>query len=102
MATLLDLSSGIDGPLFKLEPGLDEDEQENRLFYASDKLRGWITDKLPTLESFFDDQDSCKERNLYEGYRNEVIHFRTTLPLDEPKFIDGTDPNDIISNCDFP
>jgi hypothetical protein len=171
MATLSELARSDEGPLFKLDPGLDEDELENRLIYTSAKLKTWITDTLPALTPFYPDQTvtplqqltdlvatfasgvqlfigndfkpfsrqnphpigggvwylktsdlrvfgwfpvkDCfvgvvaddyrvKIKDLYEGYRGEVIRFRQALPLDEPKFIDGVDPNGVLSNWHFP
>src|SRR6266446_1144006 len=171
MATLLQLATNIDGPLFKLDPVLDADELENRLIYASLKLRDWIQNILPALETFFEELDvspaeqldeliatyasglpltfekqfkpfflklfesvgdgvwylktadlrifgwfakkdssvgvvpdtfeHVKKHNLYQGYRGEVVRFRNALPLDEPKFIPGDDPNAVISNYAF-
>ena len=171
MATLLDLAGAQNGPLFKLDPQLDEDELENRIFYTNEKLRTWILDTLPGLETYHESQTvspqqqfaelvatfasglplyigddfkpfyrntptpigggvwyfktsdlrifgwfparDCfvgvvaddyrvKVKDLYEGYRGEVIRFREAVPLDPPKFIDGVDPNGVLSNWHFP
>ena len=34
---------------------------------------------------------------LYGGYRDSVVRFRDGLPLDDPKFIPGSNPDDVIS-----
>lgn len=39
---------------------------------------------------------------LYGGFRDEVAHYRTQLPLDEPKFVAGEDYRDVISLLYFP
>ncbi len=43
-----------------------------------------------------------KASNLYAGYRGEVVRFRNELALDEPKFVEGDDPNAVVSAFDYP
>ena len=45
---------------------------------------------------------TIKEHNLYRGLANEAVHLRDRLDLDNPKFVAGTDPNDVVSNYTFP
>jgi hypothetical protein len=40
---------------------------------------------------------TVKESNLYHGYRGEVCRERDAINLDEPKFITGNNPDDVIS-----
>src|SRR5579872_4101470 len=49
MATVLDLESK--GDLSKLDPQLDHPKQELRMIHAGPKLRHWIENDLPGLES---------------------------------------------------
>jgi hypothetical protein len=41
-----------------------------------------------------------KFHDLYRGYVGEVVRFRNSLDLAEPKFIPGDDPRAVVSNCD--
>jgi hypothetical protein len=156
--------------MFKLDAGLEPDEQVLRLFYTSPPLRNWIENVLPTIESFHGSEidptgdldalisiyasglplvfgrqfkafhrkafdhvgdgvwylktpdlrifgwfhvrdcfigvvantfEMVKRHNLYQGHRGEVIHFRNQLQLNEPKFIPGENPDDVLSNYDI-
>jgi hypothetical protein len=49
-----------------------------------------------------DDANKIKRHGLYPGYANEVVRYRNTLNLDNPKYVSGDDPNDVVSNYDFP
>jgi hypothetical protein len=49
MATLIELVGR--GELFKLDPVLEDGQQEERLFFASPRLRGWLENVLPMLGS---------------------------------------------------
>jgi hypothetical protein len=169
MATIAELLEW--GQIFKLDPELEDDEQELRLIYTSPQLRTWFENDLPNVPSFFDTEtdpledlvalvatyssglplvfdrqfkafhkrplesigdgvwylktpdlrifgwffardcfigvvantfEMVKKHNLYQGHRGDVIRFRNALPLDEPKFIPGDNPDDVISNYDLP
>lgn len=157
--------------LFKLDPQLEDDEQELRLIYTSPQLKTWFENDLPKVRSFFGTEtdpledfvalsaayasglplvfdrqfkafhkrpfepigdgvwylktpdlrifgwfiardcfvgvvantfELVKKHDLYQGHRGDVIRFRDALPLDEPKFVPGEDPYDVISNYDLP
>jgi hypothetical protein len=49
MATLLDLVSS--GHLVKFDPGLEANELEHRVIFASQKFQAWVTGELPALGS---------------------------------------------------
>jgi hypothetical protein len=49
MATVVELDR--QGKLFKLDPALDDDQQEFRVLYASPRLHKWLGEVLPTLGS---------------------------------------------------
>jgi hypothetical protein len=51
MATAIVLDQ--QGVLHRYDPGLEVDEQELRLLYASDKLRGWLQNELSAIASEF-------------------------------------------------
>jgi hypothetical protein len=42
-----------------------------------------------------------KESRMYHAYREATVRFRDFLDLDNPKFIPGDEPNDVVSNCCF-
>jgi hypothetical protein len=52
MATIQQLCA--QGILHKIDPGLDDDEQEFRLLYASTDVVNFMRDDLPNLPSFHD------------------------------------------------
>jgi hypothetical protein len=39
-----------------------------------------------------------KEFGLYKSHGKAVVDFRNKLPLDEPKFVQGKDPKNVVSN----
>jgi hypothetical protein len=165
MATVLELVTR--GELIKLDPELDDDQQEFRVLYASPRLQKWLQEVLPTLGSTWNPQQTplqqfdalmdtyasgevmhygwafkpiryadqgiwelktadvrvfgwfhavdcfighvadAKQRlvdhpGLYHGYGGEVFRFRKQLDLDEPKFVPGEDPHDVVSDFDLP
>ncbi len=66
------------------------------------RMFGWFCSKdifvaFKALEASF-----VKTHGLYAGCRDEVIRFRSLLDLDEPKFVEGTDPHAVVSNFCFP
>lgn len=50
------------GVLFKLDPALDEDDQELRLIYLSERMRDWLRDALPELGSTWNIETSPAEQ----------------------------------------
>ena len=38
----------------------------------------------------------------YAGFIGEVVRYRDALDLDPPKFLEGDDPNAVVSNCTYP
>ncbi len=52
------------------------------------------------VAAIVDSAEWVKRHNLYHGYIGETIRFRDSLDLDEPKFIAGGDPRDVVSNFD--
>ena len=66
------------------------------------RLFGWFPIKDCFVMGAMDTAFKVKTHNLYVGYANVVAYRRNQLSLDAPKFIPGTDPNDVGSNYDFP
>jgi hypothetical protein len=63
------------------------------------RIFGWFPCRDCFIAVYADTFENVKGKELYEGRRNQVIHFRNTLDLDEPKFIAGDDPHAVLSNC---
>lgn len=164
MATILHLAQQ-GGPLVKLDPGLGQGEQEERMIYGAVDLVTWASNVLPGLPA--DRSTETPQEQLWDCWLRfclgEVLHYgthfkhlkhagdgvwelktvdvrifgwfptrdvfvavegdtkielvrnrsygqhirsvmayRSSLPLDEPKYIAGDDPNAVVSNCCFP
>lgn len=85
MATLLSLS-GNDGPLFKADV-LEQDQQEFRCLYLSDKLKNWIEKDLPSLKATWETEISCKEQvvELLELYcSGEPLNYEEQFHIVRP------------------
>lgn len=66
------------------------------------RIFGWFSQKDCFIGHSADTTDRIKQYGLYAGYRDEVAKYRDVLPLDEPKFVSGEDPNDVVSNFYYP
>jgi hypothetical protein len=66
------------------------------------RLFGWFPVKDCFIVGAVDTAFNIKSYNLYEGHANVVAHLRNQLELNEPKFISGKEPYDVVSNFDFP
>jgi hypothetical protein len=66
------------------------------------RLFGWFPYKDCFILGAIDTAFKVKSYNLYAGHANVVAHFRGQLELDEPKFVTGEDPVDVVSNYNFP
>lgn len=66
------------------------------------RVFGWFPAKDCFIAVAGNLADAVKLHNLYRGYIGEVQHFRDGLPLGDPKFISGIDPNDVVSNFSLP
>ena len=166
MATVLELSTGTNAPQIKLDPSLEEDEQEWRAIYVLARIRARFETDLPTWTSqwsieqtpaqqmdalveifcsgdaltfghrfkplnhlgkgiwelktpdlrFFgwfphkdcfvggalDTAFKVKSYNLYAGHAGAVAYFRSQLDLNEPKFVPGDDPSNVVTNFNYP
>lgn len=75
MATIQHLSQ--QGEIHKLDPELEDDEQELRCIYASDAVMQFLTNDLPSLQSFFG-----TETNPAQDLDALVAEFASGLPIE--------------------
>jgi hypothetical protein len=66
------------------------------------RIFGWFPLKDHFIGVVANDATYIKEHRLYEGYIGEVVRFRNQLDLVEPKFIQGKDSNNVVSNYTYP
>lgn len=66
------------------------------------RLFGWFHTKDCFVCTDGDDATRVKTYRLYDGYRDQGVRRREQLDLDEPKFLAGDDPNDVISAFSYP
>ncbi len=66
------------------------------------RLFGWFPHKDCFICGALDTAFNVKSYNLYRGYAGEVARYRTQLDLNDPKFIPGDDPNDVVTNWNYP
>lgn len=62
------------------------------------RLFGWFVHKDCFVVSDCDTAGRVKEVGLYRGYCDQAERRRNLLDLDEPKFITGDNPDDVISD----
>jgi hypothetical protein len=68
---------------------------------ADIRIFGWFYARDCFVGHVGDTKYRIKQHQLYNGYCGEVVRFRNALNLDEPKFIAGSDPKNVISNFAF-
>lgn len=61
------------------------------------RIFGWFPNKDCFVAVFGDDASRIKDHGLYAGYRDQVVRARNDLDLDEPKYLDGAEIEDVIS-----
>jgi len=66
------------------------------------RLFGWFHDRDCFVCTDCDDATRVKKHGLYNGYRDQGVSRREQLDLDEPKFLSGDNPNDVISAFSYP
>jgi hypothetical protein len=66
------------------------------------RLFGWFLAKDCFICTAVDLAFNVKSYNLYAGYAGEAVRLRALLDLDEPKFVVGSDPHDVVSNYNYP
>jgi hypothetical protein len=78
---------------------------QNGVWYfktADIRLFGWFPHRDCFVAASIGGADLTKRLRLYRPFGEEVGRFRDALPLDEPKFVAGEDPNAVISNFSYP
>jgi hypothetical protein len=63
------------------------------------RLFGWFVRKDHFVVSDCDNTDRIKRVKLYRGYCEQAVRRREALNLDEPKYIGGDNPDDVVSDC---
>jgi hypothetical protein len=66
------------------------------------RIFGWFAHKDCFVAVFGGDATYIKAHDLYPGYLSQTVRFRELLDLDEPKFIPGDHPHDVVSNFTYP
>jgi hypothetical protein len=66
------------------------------------RLFGWFAYKDCFIICDCNLAREVKRMNMYRAYCEQAVRFRNVLNLDEPKFISGDNPHDVVSDCYFP
>jgi hypothetical protein len=69
---------------------------------ADVRVFGWFYRKDQFVALIGDEAWRVKKHNLYAGYAGEVVRFRDSLKLNEPSYVKGEDPTNVISNYTSP
>ena len=83
-------------PLVSLGSGIWE------LKTADLRIFGWFHQRDCFVATNLDLADRIKMYRMYAGYVGEAVRDRDALTLDEPKFIEGDNPHDVVSAFDYP
>lgn len=65
------------------------------------RLFGWFPFRDCFIAHRGQQASLVKHRKLYSTYVEEVVRFREALDLNEPKFLPGDDPRDVVSNFSY-
>lgn len=66
------------------------------------RVFGWFAAHDHFVCTNVDMKKTVKTGGLYPHYRDRAVSFRHDLDLDEPKFVPGDDPANVISNYSYP
>ncbi|HEY2527040.1 MAG TPA: hypothetical protein VGJ20_03665 [Xanthobacteraceae bacterium] len=69
---------------------------------ADVRLFGWFPCRDGFIATSVGLTEQTKRLHLYRPFGEEVVRIREALPLDEPKYIPGDDPNAVVSNFTYP
>jgi hypothetical protein len=69
---------------------------------ADVRLFGWFPYRDCFIATSVGVAETVKHYRLYRPLGEEVARIREALPLDEPKFVPGDDPNAVVSNFTYP
>lgn len=62
------------------------------------RLFGWFHSKDCFIATHCDCATKIKNHGLYAGYRDASVTKRDAIDLDEPKFVNGSDADDVVSD----
>lgn len=82
-------------PLVHLGDGIWE------LKTADLRMFGWFTAKDCFIGADADTSERIKRLHMYQAYCKQAVRRRDALDLNEPKFVPGDNPNDVVSAFDF-
>lgn len=66
------------------------------------RLFGWFVRRDCFICSAANTTYNVKRHDLYNGYRDEACRHRDELELDEPKYVPGDNPDDVLSAWCYP
>lgn len=67
---------------------------------ADVRLFGWFTQRDWFVVSDCDSKyNLIQRRSMYRSYCEQAVRLRDKLDLDEPKFVTGDNPDDVVSDC---
>ena len=66
------------------------------------RIFGWFNVVDSFIAGAIDLAWNVKNGNLYAGHCGVVAHHRRLLDLDEPKFVRGEDPTNVVSSYNYP
>lgn len=66
------------------------------------RVFGWFASIDCFVGVVADTAERVKLYKLYAGYIGEVVRYRQSLDLNEPKFVEGKEAADVISNFNYP
>ena len=66
------------------------------------RIFGWFHIKDCFIAGAIDLAFNVKSHGLYAGYAGVVARYRDQLDLNEPKFVPGENPNDVVTNFNYP
>jgi hypothetical protein len=66
------------------------------------RIFGWFPGRDCFVATNADTAQRIKEHGLYRGYQAEAAQMRAALQLDEPKFIEGSNPHAVVSAFAYP
>ena len=69
---------------------------------ADVRIFGWFAVKDCFIGTDGDLKRNIIDRNLYRPYAEQAARFRSLLDLDEPKFVTGEDPRNVVSDFYYP
>lgn len=66
---------------------------------ADIRIFGWFVRRDVFVATAADEKKRLRDINgLYGGYRDEAVRMRDSLDLDPPKYVEGGDYDDVVSN----